>query len=132
MGRWLRAYWPARADRNTPATAMAMVDLLAECGDAFPDATDWALDYLQPIDAHLFRLRESGQATSHTGPALKILSRVIGPEGIAPQYLYTLREILDEMGKADHGMQGNVRFQRLCRQAAEQARIRRLRPRSPS
>ena len=29
VGRWLRAYWPARADRNTPATAMAMVDLLA-------------------------------------------------------------------------------------------------------
>ena len=60
-----------------------MVDLLAECGDAFPDATDWALDYLQPIDANLFRLRESGQATSQPGPTLEILSRVIGPEGIA-------------------------------------------------
>ena len=119
VGRWLRAYWPARADRNTPGTATAMVDLLAECGDAFPDATDWALDYLQPIDTNLFRLRESGQATSRPGPTLEILSRVIGPEGIAPQYRYTLREILDEMGEADDEMQGNVRFQRLYRQAAE-------------
>ena len=96
-----------------------MVDLLAECGDAFPDATDWALDYLQPIDTNWFRLRESGQATSRPGPTLEILSRVIDPEGIAPQYRYTLREILDEMGDADDEMQGNVRFQRLYRQAAE-------------
>ena len=119
VGQWLRAYWPARADRNTAETATAMVDLIAECGDAFPDATDWALDYLQPIDANLFRLREGGQATSHPRPTLEILIRVIGPEGIAPQYRYTLREILDEMREADDGMQGNVRFQRLYRQAAE-------------
>lgn len=119
VGRWLRAYWPARADRNTQATATAMVDLLAECGDAFPDATDWALDYLQPVDANLFRLRESGQATSHPGPTLEMLSRIIGPEGMAPQYRYTLREILDEIGEAHDGIQANVQFQRLYRQAAE-------------
>lgn len=89
-----------------------MVDLLAECGDAYPDATDWALDYLQPIDAHLFRLRESEQATSHPGPTLEILSKVIGPGGIAPQYRHTVRKILDEMGEEDDGMQGDVRFQR--------------------
>ena len=43
-----------------------MVDLLAECGDAFPDATDWALDYLQPIDAHLFSA--SRERTGHVAP----------------------------------------------------------------
>ena len=116
---WLRAYWPGRADRNTPGTAAAMVDLLAECGDAFPDATEWALEYLQPFDGHLFRLRESGRATTHPRPTLEILSRVVGPDGIAPQYRYTLHEILEEMREADEAMQGIVRFQRLYRQAAE-------------
>ena len=119
VGRRLREFWPPRADRNTPGTAMAMVELLAECGDAFPEATEWALEYLEPIDGNLFRLRESGQATSHPGPTLEILSRVIGPDGLSPQYRFTLREILDEMRDADDEMQGNVRFQRLYRQAAE-------------
>ena len=96
-----------------------MVELLAECGDAFPEATEWALEYLEPIDGNLFRLRESGQATSHPGPTLEILSRVIGPDGLSPQYRYTLREILDEMRDADDEMQGNVRFQGLYRQGAE-------------
>ena len=116
---WLREYWPPRADRNTPGTARAMVDMLAECGDAYPEAAEWALDHLQPIQGNLFRLRESGQATRFPGPTLEILCKVIGPDGLALQYRYTLREILDEVKDARREVEGDPRFQRLYRNAAQ-------------
>lgn len=117
VGRWLRAYWTRRADRNTPETARAMVELLAECGDAFPEATEWALEYLQPLDGNLVRLRESGQARLYPSLTLEILNSVIGPDGIAPQYRQTLHEILGEVGDAGDQMQADPRFQRLFRVA---------------
>ena len=35
---WLQTYWPRSAARNTAGTSLAMLQLLAECGDSFPDA----------------------------------------------------------------------------------------------
>ena len=116
---WLEKYWPRPAARNTPGTSKAIVDVLAGCGDAFPEAAAWALEHLRPFEQDLFRLRQSGQAGRHPGATLEILTKVVGPDGIPPQHRQTLREILDEMREAMPEIERNPRFQRLYRIAAQ-------------
>ena len=91
--------------------------MLANCGDAFPQATAWALEHLRPIEGGLFHLRQSGQAGQHPEATLEVLVRVIGPNGLPPQHRYTLREILDEMKEAMPEMERDPQFQRLYRVA---------------
>ena len=114
---WLEKYWPRPLARNTPGTSTSIVDLLADCGDAFPEATAWALEHLRPIEGGLFHLRQRGQAGQHPEATLEILVRVVGLNGLPPQHRYTLREILDEMREAMPEMERDPQFQRLYRVA---------------
>ena len=114
---WLEKYWPRPLARNTPGTSTSIVDLLADCGDAFPEATAWALEHLRPIEGGLFHLRQRGQAGQHPEATLEILVRVVGLNGLPPQHRYTLREILDEMKEAMPEMERDPQFQRLYRVA---------------
>ena len=114
---WLEKYWPRPAARNTPGTSKAIVEMLANCGDAFPQATAWALEHLRSFEGSLFRLQRSGQAGQHPEATLEVLVRVIGPNGLPPQHRYTLREILDEMKEAMPEMERDPQFQRLYRVA---------------
>ena len=91
--------------------------MLANCGDAFPQATAWALEHLRSFEGSLFRLQRSGQAGQHPEATLEVLVRVIGPNGLPPQHRYTLREILDEMKEAMPEMERDPQFQRLYRVA---------------
>ena len=116
---WLGKYWLRPAGRNTPETSKAIVDVLADCGDAFPEATAWALGRLQPIEGGLFRLQQSGQAGRHPEATLEILAKVVGPDGIPLQHRYTLREVLDEMREAMPEIERDPRFQRLYGIAAQ-------------
>ena len=116
---WLEKYWPLPAARNTPGTSKAIVEVLADCGDAFPEATAWALKHLQPIEGGLFRLRQSGQAGRYPEATLEILAKVVGPNGISPQHRHTLREILDEMREAMPGVEDDRRMHRLYGFAAQ-------------
>ena len=89
---WLGAYWPA--DRNTPATSRAMLDLLAECGDAFPDAVGWSLDHLQPPnkpDFHQFE--RNGLAKKHPDSTLQVLDKVVVGDASSPFQRAMLRRL---------------------------------------
>ena len=116
---WLGKYWPRPAARNTPGTSKAIVDVLADCGDAFREAAAWALEYLKPMERGLSRFQRSGQARRHPETTLEILDKVVGANGIPPQHRYTLRQILDEMREAMPGIERDPRFQRLYRIAVE-------------
>ena len=116
---WLEEYWPRPAARNTPGTSKVIVEMLAKCGDAFPQAVAWALEHLRPIEGGLFRLQRSGQAGLHPVSTLELLARSVGPNGFPPQHRYTLREMLDEMREAMPEVEHDLRFQRLRRIAAQ-------------
>ena len=74
---WLDEYWPRAAVRNTSATSEAMLDMLAECGEAFPAAAEWSLDYLRPVEGHgLYRLGVNGHAERHSDWMVRVLDRV--------------------------------------------------------
>ena len=112
---WLDEFWPEPPVRNAGGVSKAMVELLSESGDAFPDATAWALTYLQPMEGDLYRLRESGHATLHTEPMLDLLETVVPRQGLPPQHRHTLREILEEMREATPEVEQDARFQTLWR-----------------
>ena len=116
---WVQAFWPEPPVRNTAAVSKVMVELLAESGDAFPEATSWSLGYLQPMEGDLFRLRESGHARQHPVSTLGLLATVVQPEGFPPQHRPTLREVLDEMREVMPEVEADPRFRTLYRNAAQ-------------
>ena len=60
---WLGEYWPQAAVRNTAGTSDAILELLAECGEAFAQAAEWSLEHLRPHEGRgLYRLNENGHA----------------------------------------------------------------------
>lgn len=110
---WLRTFWPEPRGRNTPETSRVMVEVLAQCGDAFPEAVAWSLGYLQPFEGNLSRIRERGHARQHPDATLDLLDTVVGPNGLPAQHRRKLREILEEMREARPEVAADPRFQRL-------------------
>ena len=113
---WLREYWPKVEVRNTSQTSRAMLNMMVECGDAFPDAVQWSLAYLRPLDGHgLHRLGANECAEKHPQWLLRVLERVIVQDVLPFHQRHTLREILDKLQIADAGMAADARFQGLYR-----------------
>ncbi len=111
---WLRDYWPTAAVRNTAATSKAMLDMLAECGNAFPDAAAWSLDYLRPLEGQgLYRLDEHKHAEQHPGSMLQVLDRVVSADNLPGHQKHTLRTILDALRTARPNLTSDARFRRL-------------------
>ena len=111
---WLRDYWPWAEVRNTSATSEAMLDLLAQCGEAFPAAAEWSLDYLRPLEGHgLFRIGENGHAELHPKWMVRVLDRVVAADILPVHQRGMLHEILNVVAAADGGLVADVRFQRL-------------------
>ena len=61
---WLREYWPRPHGRNTAETSRVMVEVLAQCGDAFPEAVAWSVDYLSRSREACFDFEKVGTRTS--------------------------------------------------------------------
>ena len=111
---WLWDYWPRAAVRNTAGTTEAMLEMLVECGDAFPEAAEWSLEYLRPFEGRgLYRLGENEHAAQHPDSMLRVLDRVVDADVLQGYERHSLQEILDELVGADAEMHGDLRFQRL-------------------
>ena len=111
---WLRDYWPRAAVRNTAATSQAILELMVECGDAFPEAAGWSLEYLRPFEGRgLYRLGENGHAAQHPESMLRVLDRVVDADVLQGYEKHTLQEVLDALVGANVEMAQDPRFQRL-------------------
>ena len=76
--------------------------MLAECGEAFPEAVDWSLDFLQPLDGHgLYRLGENGHAERHPDCMLRVLDRVVIADVLPIHQRHSLHEILNLLTGVD-------------------------------
>ncbi len=118
---WLAKYWPKATGRNTTRSSEAMVDMLVECGDAFPDAVSWALlDLkLKPIEgSYLYKLRDSKHSEQYPPHVLQLL-RAIVEEGILENWDKScLREILDSIKKAAPQLSKMLEYHSLYKIAA--------------
>ena len=111
---WLRDYWPRAAVRNTAATSEAILELVVECGDAFPEAAEWSLEYLRPFEGRgLYRLRENEHAAQHPISMLRMLDRVVDEAVLQGYERHSLQEVLDALVEADAEMARDPRFRRL-------------------
>ena len=110
---WMDHHWPNAAARNTGGTSEAMVGMLAECGDAFPEAAVATLGYLQPVESGLYVLGDSGHAARHPQEMLQVLAQVVEPDVLAPYERDILREILEEMEGAHADVRVRARFRAL-------------------
>ena len=112
---WLERYWPQAASRNTAATSVAMLDMIVEAGDAFPEAAQWSLPYLRATRGlGLGSLLETGHASRHPRSILELLDAVVDDSDLAPHLRHTLREILDPLERIPE-LAADSRFQRLFR-----------------
>ena len=115
---WLETYWPRSAARNTAGTSLAMLQLLVECGDAFPDAVAWSLPYLRPLVGHgLFGLGGNQHVGQHPESMLELLDTVIVEEDLPVHQKSPLLKILNQLGAAKPALKEDSRFQRLYRLA---------------
>ena len=111
---WLHAYWPHGAKRNTRGTSKSILDMIVECGEAFPDAAEWSLDYLRPLAGHgLYCLREKGHAEQHVEWILRILDRVVDAKVLPIYERDTLHQILNVLANANDEVTADPRFWRL-------------------
>ena len=111
---WLGEYWPRAAVRNTSGTSEAMLAMLAECGEAFPAAAEWSLNYLRPLEGHgLYRIGENGHAERHPDWMVRVLDQVVAAEILPVHQMDTVREILNVLAVANASMVADARFQRL-------------------
>ena len=119
IGPWLQRYWPIAESRNTAATSNAMLKMLVVCGDAFPEAVAWSLNYLQPTQGDLIGLTSARLLKRHPLTTLEILDKVVGEEGVRPHNRGTLRGILHTIQTAVPERAATAKFQRLYRFATE-------------
>ena len=111
---WLQEYWPQAEVRTTAETSEAMLDMLAESGDAFADAAAWSLPYLRPLEGHsLYRLGQSGHPNKHPVLVLEVLDRVVVADILPVHQRDILREILDILTGVKPDLAADPRFQRL-------------------
>ncbi len=111
---WLHDYWPRGAVRQTAGTTEAMLTMLVECGAAFPEAVDWAMEYLRPIEGRgLYLLRKSSHAAQYPDSMLQVLQRVVDGNVLQAYERSFLREILDAIAAADTEIAGAPLFRRL-------------------
>ena len=111
---WLQHHWPRAGVRNTSETSVAMLNMLVECGNAFPDAAEWSLEFLRPLDAHgLYRLGRNGHARQHPDYMLRVLDRVVDADVLPIHQRHTLGQILDVLRDANAEVAADVKFRRL-------------------
>jgi hypothetical protein len=113
-GPWLKNYWPQGMARNTHRTSEALFALLLETGEAFPDASTWAMTVLTPAhEHHLYSMGQTKLPDEYPEQALALLNKVIDPAHFKLSEKGPLNNILDRMKIASPDLAANLMHQRL-------------------
>ena len=94
--------------------------MLVECGDAFPEAAEWSMEYLRPLEGRrLYRLDKNGHVAQYPDSMLRVLDGVVDANVLADHQKYSLLEILDKLVAANAEMTRNLRYLKLYRIATQ-------------
>ena len=111
---WLEQYWPSVLSRNTSGTSQAMLDMLIEAGDAFPDAVDWSLARLCPVADHGLRPLAMGDiAAQRPHDVFRLVKQIVPDADIPAHQKYVLHQLLDRLKVARPALSQDADFQRL-------------------
>ena len=115
---WFQRYWPNQGDRNTTGTSEAMLRLVLECGDAFPEAVKQFSDRLKPVDGYgLYALQNSEHVSRHPDSVFTLLKHVLGPESLQRGDKQFVQEILDDLKRELPALGEDREFQTMYGQA---------------
>lgn len=111
---WLDQYWPRVLCRNTPATSRAMLAMIVEAADAFPEAVDWSLAHLRAVADQGLRPLDLGDTVEqYPDDVFRLLKKVVDDEENPPGQRRVLRRLLDRLKKARPALAQDADFQRL-------------------
>ncbi len=113
---WLGRHWPPSKDRQTQETSESIMRLLSESGTAFPEAAEWAADYLKPTNGRdLYLLDRNGLAALYPCPMLHVLDLVVDENILQGWAKSALTKVLDAIAVADERIREKPLFRRLYR-----------------
>jgi len=117
---WLESYWPREKDLNTGKSSAALVEVILETGDAFPDAVEWANGYVAPLnDRQIGSVWHRAKVwKSHPRAAIALLHRIVPAKGIDPWARAPLGDMLKGLRQIDPTLPHDPRFVELERRAA--------------
>ena len=115
---WLERYWPNEGARNTTGTSEAMLRLLLECGDAFPEAVEGFSESLKPVAGRrLYALQNSELVSRHPDSVFRLLKHVVGSASFQHGHKHFVRTILEDLERASPVLREDRDFQEMHRQA---------------
>ena len=87
VGPVFRGIWPLDVELQTPAATFTLVRILLATGEAFPEAADVIIPFIQPDDPHshstIFSIAEADEVLFQVAPA-KMLDMMVAVVGDAP------------------------------------------------
>ncbi len=117
VGPVFQAIWPLDVELQTPATTFKLVQILLATGEAFPEACDIIIPFIQPDDprAHttVFSIAEAPDGLYEAAPS-KMLDMIAAVVGEAlPSSVYALGKVLSRLRAIDPKLADTRKFQKL-------------------
>jgi hypothetical protein len=123
VGPVFQAIWPLDVELQTSASTFKLVQILCATGDAFPEAVDVMLPFIQPDDPReqttVFSIAEAPDSLFSAAPGkmLDLIASVVGEA--LPGSVYALGKALSRLRSIDPNLADDRKFQRLLTCASQ-------------
>jgi hypothetical protein len=124
MGPVFQAIWPLDVELQTSASSFKLVQILCATGEAFPEAVDVILPFIQPDNPRghttVFSIAEAPDSLYTAAPSkmLDLLAAVVGDA--LPGSVYALGKALARLRAIDPKLADTRKFQKLLTCASQQ------------
>jgi hypothetical protein len=124
VGPVFQAIWPLDVELQTSASTFKLVQILCATGEAFPEAADVILPFIQPDDpgSHttVYSIAEASDSLYKAAPSkmLDLIAAVVGEA--LPGGVYALGKALSRLRAIDPNFADTRKFQKLLTYASQQ------------
>ena len=123
VGPVFQAIWPLDVELQTSATTFKLVQILLATGEAFPEAADVVIPFIQPDDRRaqstVFSIAEAPDDLYNAAPSklLDLIAAVVGEA--LPVSVYALSKALSRLREIDPKLGDTRKFQKLLTYASQ-------------
>jgi hypothetical protein len=123
VGPVFQAIWPLDVELQTSDSTFKLVQILCATGEAFPEATDTILPFIQPDDPRsqttVFSIAEAPDSLYSAAPGkmLDLIAAVVGEA--PPGSVYALGKALSRLRSIDPNLANTRKFQKLLAGASQ-------------
>jgi hypothetical protein len=123
VGPVFQAIWPLDVELQTSASTFKLVQILCATGEAFPEAVDVVLPFIQPDDPRsqmtVYSIAEASDSLYTAAPSkmLDLIAAVVGEA--LPGSVYALGKALSRLRAIDPNLADTRKFQKLLTYASQ-------------